>query len=166
MIDPRNYPNPEDFAHLLGKCLWRLTSCAWKHLRQIHSPTWWPKAALRGLLKGAEASTYNNRVQTNTDSKHCRQSWKHEQMKATLPNKWLQPLSGLSKTMVCQTYGLHAGLLSRKQQIARNDEDNSDNYKQRVECRKLAEIMETTEMRQSGCIPRVPQTTGLEILTT
>ena len=38
--------------------------------------------------------------------------------------------------MVCQTYGLHAGRLSRKRrnhENDKNDEDNSDSYKQGVE---------------------------------
>ena len=46
-------------------------------------------------------------------------------------------MSGISKPMVCQTYGLGAGRLSRKRRKSRNgenDEDNSDSYKQGVEC--------------------------------
>ena len=38
---------------------------------------------------------------------------------------------GISKPMVCQTYGLHAGHLSQNgnHEKDENDEDNSDSYK-------------------------------------
>ena len=64
-------------------------------------------------------------------------------------------LLGISKAMVCQTYGLRAGRLSRNDGYHdndENDEDNSDSYKQGVGT-GLAEITETTEM--PGWKPRV-----------
>ena len=71
--------------------------------------------------------------------------------------------------MVCQTYGLGAGRLSRNDgnhENDENDEDDSDSYKQGVECwiRGNHGNHENDENHENpGCKPRVPQTTGLEI---
>ena len=64
-------------------------------------------------------------------------------------------MSGISKPMVCQTYGLHAGRLSRNegnQENIKNNEDNSDSCKQGVECwisgnHGTTEMMRTTGIR-------------------
>ena len=51
-------------------------------------------------------------------------------------------------------------------EIHENDEDNSDSYKQGVECwiRGNHGNHENDENHENpGCKPRVPQTTGLEI---
>ena len=73
----------------------------------------------------------------------------------------------LHQTMVCQIYGLHVGGLSRKrceQKNDENDKDNSDSYKQGVECwingnhRSHGNDETHTNPR---CKPRVPQIMGL-----
>ena len=83
--------------------------------------------------------------------------------------------SGISKPMVCQTYGLHAGCLSWKrrrsrkrrkwQRQLRHAEDNSDSFKQGVECwssGNQGNHRNDKNHRNPGCKPRVTQTTGLE----
>ena len=65
-------------------------------------------------------------------------------------------MSGISKPMVCQTYGFHAGRLSvlhendGNHENEHNDEDNSDSYKQGVKCWILSgNHRETTEMTKT-----------------
>ena len=81
-------------------------------------------------------------------------------------------ISGISKPMVCQTYGLGAVAFHENEgnhendENDENDEDNSDSYKQGVECwiRGNHGNHENDENHENpGCKPRVPQTTGLEI---
>ena len=76
--------------------------------------------------------------------------------------------SGISKHMVCQTYGMHACRLSqkRKRRKSRKRRSNSYNYKQGVECwicRNHGNHGNDENHGNLGCKPRVPQTTGLEI---
>ena len=71
--------------------------------------------------------------------------------------------------MVYQTYGLHAGRLSRKHRNHENDENDegdSDNCKQGVECwinGNHGNHGNDNHHGNQGCKSRVPQTTGLEI---
>ena len=80
--------------------------------------------------------------------------------------------SGISKPMVCQTYGLHAGRLARKPRKSRK------RPKRRRQLRQLKTSSNSVECwingnhgnhgndendGNPGCKPRVPQTTGLEI---
>ena len=61
-------------------------------------------------------------------------------------------------------YGLREGRLSRKSR--KNDKDNSDGYKQGVECRisgNHGNHGNDENQGNPGCKPRVPQRTGLEI---
>ena len=71
--------------------------------------------------------------------------------------------SGISKPMVCQTYGLGAGRLSRKWRKSRKRRKHWDSYKQGVECRINGNHVNDENHGNPGCKPWVPQTTGLEI---
>ena len=71
-------------------------------------------------------------------------------------------ISGISKPIVCQTYGLHVGRLSRNgnRENDENAEDNSDSYKQGVECwiRGNHRNHRNDENHGNpGCKPGVPQ---------
>ena len=85
-------------------------------------------------------------------------------------NSWARTVSAISKPMFCQTCGLRGGRLPRKDGTRENDEndkDASDSYKQRVECwtsGNHGNHGNVENYRNPGCKPRVPQTTGLEIL--
>ena len=73
-------------------------------------------------------------------------------------------LSGISKPMVCVRVAFHENDGNREKD--ENDEDNSDSYKQGVECsirRNHGSHGNDENHRNPGCKPRVPQTTGLEI---
>ena len=69
-----------------------------------------------------------------------------------------------AKPMVCMRVAFHEN--DGNYENGENDEDNSDSYKQRVECwiNGNHENHGNDESRgNQGCKPRVPQTTGLEI---
>ena len=64
----------------------------------------------------------------------------------------------VAKPMVCVRVAFHENNTNHE-----NDEDNSDSYKQGVECWISGNHRNNENHRNPGCKPRVPQTTGLEI---
>ena len=69
-----------------------------------------------------------------------------------------------AKPMVCVRVIFHEN--DGNHENDENDEDNSDSYKEGVECWIRGKSRKPRKWRkptQSGCKPRVPQTTGLQI---
>ena len=74
--------------------------------------------------------------------------------------------SGISKPMVCQTCGLHAGQIHKNDDNHENDEndkDSLDSHKQGVECWIRGKLWNDEHHGNPGCKPRAPQTKGLQI---